>query len=104
MGNKISITSRRLGRIVEDSASEIYIFAGDDFKFSLVNRGARENLGYTMPEMEGLTPWDIKPEVDRDEFLAMVGPLIRNEKDRSISRLFISVRTARTTTSLLDCN
>ena len=72
---EMKMTNERLGRIVEDSASEIYIFSSVDFKFSLVNRGARENLGYSMEELRGLTPWDIKPEIDEEQFLKMITPL-----------------------------
>lgn len=75
MGSGIGLTSERLGRIVEEAASEVYIFSGEDFRFRLVNKGARENLGYTMDELHGLTPWDLKPQISRAEFLEMVRPL-----------------------------
>ena len=68
--------NERLGRIVEGSVSEAYVFDGQTCRFELVNRGARENLGYTMDELTGMTPWDIKPELTRDSFLEMVQPLL----------------------------
>ncbi|TXC74396.1 PAS domain S-box protein [Sphingorhabdus soli] len=77
-----SITSERLGRIVEDSASEIYVFSAEDFTFSLVNRGARENLGFSMDELRERTPWDIKPEFSQDEFLEFIQPLVTGAKNR----------------------
>ena len=67
--------NERLGRIVEDSVSEVYIFDAETYKFKLVNRGARENLGYTMEELRQLTPWDLKPEFTAEEFARMVEPL-----------------------------
>lgn len=75
MGSGIGLTSDRLGRIVEEAASEVYIFSAEDFRFRLVNKGARENLGYTIEELRDLTPWDLKPEISRDAFLALVEPL-----------------------------
>lgn len=42
----------RLGRIVEDSLNEIYIFDAESLRFILVNRGARENLGYSVEELQ----------------------------------------------------
>lgn len=78
-----TITTARLGEIVEGSASEIYIFDCDDFHFLLVNRGARENLGLSREELAGLHPWDIKPEFDRATFEALVRPLI----ERALSEL-----------------
>lgn len=71
--------SERLGKIVEASVSEAYVFSGKTFQFELVNRGARENLGYSMEELRALTPWDLKPEYSREEFIAFVQPLIEGE-------------------------
>lgn len=82
MPNRSSVTSERLGQIVEDAASEVYIFSADDFRFKLVNRGARENLGYSHAELSGLTPWDLKPEIGRDRFLEMVQPLMSGALNR----------------------
>jgi PAS domain S-box-containing protein len=76
------ISVERLGRMVEEAASEVYLFSAEDFRFVLVNRGARENLGYTMDELRDLTPWDIKPEVPRERFLELVEPLISRSKRR----------------------
>jgi PAS domain S-box-containing protein len=70
------MTSERLGRIVEESLSEVYLFSAEDFRFVLVNRGARENLGFSMEELRGQTPWDIKPEFDRERFVSLLHPLM----------------------------
>lgn len=67
--------SERLGRVVEDSVSEVYVFNADTYKFELVNRGARENLGYSMDELRELTPWDLKPGITAEAFVQMVEPL-----------------------------
>jgi len=71
--------NERLGRIVEDSISEVYVFDGDDYHFELVNRGARENLGYSMEELRRLTPWELKPEFTKDQFLQFIAPLKNGE-------------------------
>ena len=72
---KFGSSAERLGRIVEDAASEVFVFDAETFKFLLVNRGARDNLGYTMDELSELTPIDIKPEFTIERFLALVEPL-----------------------------
>src|SRR4030067_2381250 len=36
----------RLGRILEQSSNEIYVFDAGALKFTQVNEGARKNLGY----------------------------------------------------------
>ena len=69
------LSNERLGQIVEDSGSEVYVFSCEDYRFNLVNRGARENLLYSMAELRNLTPWDLKPEFTEAEFKAMVEPL-----------------------------
>lgn len=74
--------NQRLGQIVEESASEVYIFDITTYRFILVNKGARDNLGYTLDEMRLKTPWDIKPHFSRDEFISYVMPLVNGEVDR----------------------
>ncbi len=65
----------QLGRILETSLNEIYLFGAHTLQFSLVNRGARENLGYTMAELQSLTPLDLNPDFDAASFAALLGPL-----------------------------
>ncbi len=67
--------AERLGRIVEDAASETFIFDAETLKFILVNKGARENLGYSIEELRNLTPVDIKPEFSQEAFMEMISPL-----------------------------
>ncbi len=40
-----------IGRLIDDSLNEIFIFDARSWKFITVNRGARENLGYSMDEL-----------------------------------------------------
>lgn len=65
----------RLGRILEDSLNEIYIFDAKSLLFIQVNRGARNNLGYSMEELKKLTPVDIKPEYTSKSFRECIEPL-----------------------------
>lgn len=76
------MTSERLGRIVEGAASEVYVFGARDFRFRLVNKGARDNLGYSIEELAELTPWDLKPLVTREEFLTLIEPLRAGDVER----------------------
>lgn len=82
MATFTGMTSERLGRIVEEAASEVYIFSEKDFRFILVNKGARENLGYDIEELSSLTPWDLKPNISRDDFLDLIKPLQSREVER----------------------
>ena len=65
-------TNASLGRILEDSLNEIYIFDADTLRFIQANRGARDNIGYSMNELRDLTPIDIKPEYTREKFIEQI--------------------------------
>ena len=65
-----------LGRIVEESLNEIFIFDSETLKFVQVNRGARENIGYSMNELQHMTPVDIEPEYSEERFAELVAPLV----------------------------
>lgn len=68
------------GNILDDSLNEIYIFDATTLRFIQVNRGGRENLGYSMDELSSLTPVDLKPECTDASFRALVAPLLSGEK------------------------
>lgn len=53
------LLATQLGRILEETLNEIYVIDAASSRFVLVNRGARENLGYTMDELRHMTPADI---------------------------------------------
>ncbi len=77
------LTSRRrseeielsLGRILEESLNEIFIFDAESLYFLQVNRGARKNIGYTQEELYELTPVDIKPYFSAEQFDETIAPL-----------------------------
>lgn len=91
MNDSTGMTSERLGRIVEEAASEVYIFGANDFFFRFVNKGARDNLGYSAEELSRLTPWDLKPSIAQADFLALIKPL----QDGAVDRLDFSTRHRR---------
>ena len=72
----------RFGRIIDESLNEIYVFDSNTLRFSMVNRGALENLGYSLEEMLEMTPVDIKPKITEEEFDRLVMPLRTGELDR----------------------
>ena len=70
-----------LGRILDESLNEIYLFDAKSLRFVQVNRGGRENLGYPMEALCEMTPLDIKPEYTEAEFVALVEPLRTGEQE-----------------------
>lgn len=77
---QVTEISSRLGRVLDESSNEIYIFDANNFQFIQVNRGARDNLGYSMEELCRMAPWDLKPEFTREEFLKHVGSLQNGDR------------------------
>ncbi len=78
---KAEQAERNLGRIVEESLNEIYIFNANSLVLDNVNRGARENLGYAMEELGELTILDLQPELTPHEFAQLVEPLRRGDEE-----------------------
>jgi diguanylate cyclase (GGDEF)-like protein/PAS domain S-box-containing protein len=76
---KVLKQQNRLHRTIAASLNEIYLFDADSLRFCFVNRGALVNLGYTMDEMQAMTPLDLKPEFSLPSFEALINPLRRHE-------------------------
>ncbi|MDO9539221.1 MAG: PAS domain S-box protein, partial [Methanocalculus sp.] len=74
---------KELGELLENSKNEIYIFDAETLHFLWVNRGARENLGFTQNELAGMTPVDLKPEFTSGLFAEMIAPMLNGEKEYS---------------------
>lgn len=71
-------------RIFESSLNEIYLFDLHTLLFLDMNRGARENLGFSIEELRTMTPLDLKPEFTRESFDALLAPLRSGEKDQQV--------------------
>jgi PAS domain S-box-containing protein len=65
-----------LSNIIENSLNEIYVFDTETLKFDFVNNAVLQNLGYSIEEIKTLTPIDIKPEYDNQNFLEVIKPLL----------------------------
>lgn len=79
---RIEAETTRLGRILDESSNEIYLFRADTLQFVRVNRGALENLGYSLDELRHKTPLDLKPEFTRETFEQLLYPLRRGSADQ----------------------
>lgn len=72
----------RFSRVLERSTNEIYIFDSETLRFIDVNLGARNNLGYSMQELEQMTPLDLKPEITPEAFENCIALLRDGSKHR----------------------
>ncbi len=65
----------RLGRILDSSLNEIYVFEAATLRFLSVNEGARKNLGHSLDELKRLTPLDLNPRLTAESFAQLTAPL-----------------------------
>ncbi len=67
---------RRSASAIEAMRDAVFMFAPDTLQIYFVNRGAREQVGYTEAELLQMTPLNIKPALTEAQFREMVAPLL----------------------------
>ncbi len=75
-----------MGRILDESVNEIYVFDATTLRFTLVNKGARENIGYSMAELCTMTPLDLKRELTMERFLKLLSPIQTGQREQVVFR------------------
>jgi diguanylate cyclase (GGDEF)-like protein/PAS domain S-box-containing protein len=65
---------------ISASLNEIYLFDCDTYQFRSGNTGALHNLGYTLEQLQQLTPLNIKSEFTHNSFQRLLKPLLEREK------------------------
>ena len=65
----------RYGSMLDRSLNEIYVFDEESLRFVYVNEAACRNLGYSLAELQQMTPLDIKPAFTRSAFEELLQPL-----------------------------
>jgi PAS domain S-box-containing protein len=68
--------------IFNESLNEIFIFDAKTLRFLEVNKGALNNIGYTIDEIRKLTIIDINPDFDGALFLEKIRPLIERTDEK----------------------
>lgn len=74
--------AKQFGDIVEQSLNEIYIYRQDNLQFVHANNGAMVNCGYSLKELQEMTPLSIKPQLTESEFLKFIKPLMDKETNQ----------------------
>ncbi len=64
-----------LGKMIDSSDNEYYIFSSNDLRFTYFNQSAEKNIGYTFEEISEMTPVDIKPDYTFDQFIHVLHDL-----------------------------
>jgi PAS domain S-box-containing protein len=70
--------------ILSATPNETYIFRTDTLRVTYVNQSALDNLGYTLEDMQAMTPIDIEPEMTKASFRELVNPLLTGKQAQCI--------------------
>ncbi len=70
--------------ILSATPNETYIFHTDTLRFTYVNQSALDNLGYTLEDMQAMTPIDIEPEMTKASFRELVNPVLTGKQAQCI--------------------
>ena len=73
-----------LSKIFHESLNDIYIINAQSFYFIKANAGALNKIGYSLEELQQLTPWDLKPDHNQFIFLQRVAPLLSGKEKKII--------------------
>ncbi len=88
-----------LGRVIGKALNEVYFLVyfldPDTLRFTLVNRGAEQKLGYGIGDLERLTLPDLMPGVSREAVRALVAPLTRGERSEVVVETRLRTRGGR---------
>ncbi len=77
---KTNRENRQLLYTLDQTLDAVFIFRPDTLTFFYVNRGAINQLGYSKDELMTITPLDIKPEFNEEQFRGLLSPLIEGVK------------------------
>ncbi|MEI7844016.1 MAG: PAS domain S-box protein [Gallionellaceae bacterium] len=73
-----------LNQTIAASRNEIYMFDADTLRFDFANQVALENLGYTLPELQWMTPVDIQNNIFNQELGDQTAYLLKHKKSDKI--------------------
>ncbi len=67
--------NNRLGQILNDSTTEIFVADAESLRCLQVNQGAIDNLGYSEEDFKDINLLDIFTDLDKQSFLKILAPL-----------------------------
>jgi len=70
----------RLGKVIGASLNEVYFLDSETFRFTLVNKGAEEKLGYPMQQLLHMALPDMMPDVPAAALRRLVQPLFLGQR------------------------
>jgi len=74
------LETSRLKTTLDETLDCVFMFEPDTLKFFYVNAGAMEQVGYSYNELMSMTPVDIKPEYNEENFRAAIKPMLSGKQ------------------------
>ena len=84
--------TQHLGRILGQSLNEIYFLDPQSLRFTLVNRGAEQRLGYGIQQLRQLSLSDLMPQVQHAALTALIAPLLSGDRSEVVVETVIRSR------------
>jgi diguanylate cyclase (GGDEF)-like protein/PAS domain S-box-containing protein len=76
------IDLQRFRRTLDSTLDCVFMFDAETLRFSYVNQGAIDQLGYSEQELLEMHPYDVKPFYPEKPFREMVAPLVNQDTPR----------------------
>ncbi len=74
--------SSQLVKLLNNSSNEVYIFDATSLMLTHYNQGARDNLGFSDPELGQMTMAELNPVISSEEFSLLVEPLRNGDTEQ----------------------
>ena len=58
----------------------VFMFTPGNLQYIYANQGAVDQVGYSQGELLAMTPFDLKPELDEEQYRALLEPLIQGQE------------------------
>lgn len=84
--------SSRLGRIIDNSPNEIYVFNADTLQVIQANKGAMQNSAYAWDNLQQLLLYDLAPELSSEKFIELTQDLYNEKRDMITCMMMIRNR------------
>ena len=73
---RVEVDLRRFQMTLDETRDCVFMFNDTDLKFFYVNQGAVDQVGYSHDELLCMTPFDIKPDFDEQQFRDFIAPFL----------------------------
>lgn len=84
--------SSRLGRIVDKSPNEIYVFNAQSLQLLQANKGALQNSGYSWETLQSMILYDLAPELSPEKFTEFTQNLYLEHQESIVCEILIRRR------------